>query len=208
MRVVVQLLWPSTIVMSRIYLKFVTAGDSAVGKTTLLTRYVRGTYPWDYIPLVFESWVDSRVVDETAVDIELWDVAGGEEYNRLRPLSYHMTDVFLLCFSADEPQSFANVKERWCPELGHHCPRTPILLVGTKEDLRDDPQVISHLATRGLSPITYQQGLECARDIGAVKYMECSALTNKGVQEVFLEAARAALRVRERVQNSGRCHLL
>ncbi len=195
--------------MSRIYLKFVTAGDTAVGKTTLLTRYVRGTYPWDCIPLVFESWVDSRVVDETDIDIELWDVAGGEAYDQLRPLSYHMTDMFLLCFSVDEPQSFVNVKERWYPELSHHCPRTPILLIGTKEDLRDDPQVISHLATRGLSPITYQQGLECARDIGVVKYMECSALTNTGVQEVFIEAARAALTVRKRVlQNSGRCHLL
>ena len=195
--------------MSRTYLKFVTAGDTAVGKTTLLTRYVRGTYPWDYIPLVFESWVDSRVVDETDIDIELWDVAGGEAYDQLRPLSYHMTDMFLLCFSVDEPQSFVNVKERWYPELSHHCPRTPILLIGTKEDLRDDPQVISHLATRGLSPITYQQGLECARDIGVVKYMECSALTNTGVQEVFIEAARAALTVRKRVlQNSGRCHLL
>ena len=183
--------------MSRTYLKFVTAGDTAVGKTTLLTRYVRGTYPWDYIPLVFESWVGSRVVDETDIDIELWDVAGGEAYDQLRPLSYHMTDMFLLCFSVDEPQSFVNVKERWYPELSHHCPRTPILLIGTKEDLRDDPQVISHLATRGLSPITYQQGLECARDIGVVKYMECSALTNTGVQEVFIEAARAALTVRK-----------
>ena len=139
----------------------------------------------------------------------LWDIAGGEDYDRLRPLSYPGTDLFLLCFALDAPSSFVNVKERWYPELNHHCPGTPILLVGTKEDLRDDPQVISHLATRGLSPITYQQGLECARDIGVVKYMECSALTNTGVQEVFIEAARAALTVRKRVlQNSGRCHLL
>jgi len=57
--------------------------------------------------------------------------------------------------------------------------------------------VISHLATRGLSPITYQEGLECARDIGAVKYMECSALTEMRVEDVFLEGVRAAMRVTE-----------
>ena len=190
-------------------LKVVTVGDGAVGKTTLLIRYTTGTYPWEYIPTVFDNWAANKEVDGRIVLMGLWDIAGGEDYDRLRPLSYPGTDVFLLCFALDAPSSFANVKERWYPELNHHCPGTPILLVGTKEDLRDDPQVISHLATRGLSPITYQQGLECARDIGAVKYMECSALTNTGVQEVFIEAARAALTVRKRVlQNSGRCHLL
>ena len=194
--------------MSRTYLKFTTAGDGGVGKTTLLFRYVRGSYPWDHIPIVFESWVDHRVVDGNEVDIELWDVAGSEEYDQLRPLGYHDTNVFVLCFSLNEPSSFTNVKERWYPELSQHCPRTPILLVGTKEDLRDDPEVVSQLTMRDLSPITYRQGLECARDIGAVKYMECSSLTDKGVQEVFVEAARAALRIREEArQDSRKCIL-
>ena len=191
-------------------LKVFILGDGAVGKTTLLIRYATGSYPGKYIPTVFENWVDNREVDGVIVQMGLWDIAGGEDYDRLRPLSYPGTDVFLLCFALDAPFSFANVKERWYPELNHHCPGTPILLVGTKEDLRDDPQVITRLATRGLSPITYQQGLECAMDIGAVKYMECSSLIDKGVQEVLLEGARAALRVREEAtrQNSRKCRLL
>ena len=183
--------------MRTMNLKVVTVGDGAVGKTTLLIRYTTGTYPWEYIPTVFDNWAANKEVDGRIVLMGLWDIAGGEDYDRLRPLSYPGTDVFLLCFALDAPSSFANVKERWYPELNHHCPGTPILLVGTKEDLRDDPQVISHLATRGLSPITYQEGLECARDIGAVKYMECSALTEMRVEDVFLEGVRAAMRVTE-----------
>ena len=195
--------------MSRMNLKIVTVGDGAVGKTTLLIRYTTGTYPWEYIPTVFDNWAANKEVDGSIVLIGLWDIAGGEDYDRLRPLAYPGTDVFLLCFALDAPSSFANVKERWYPELNHHCPGTPILLVGTKEDLRDDPQVINHLATRGLSPITYQQGLECAKDIGAVKYMECSALTEMRVEDVFLEGARAALRVTEvATLRQKKCQLL
>ena len=190
--------------------KCVLLGDEGVGKTSLIYRHILGQVPQVQSCLAScDCHVTMMNVNEEKVQLTMWDTEGSRDYDRLRPLTYPHTDVFLLCFSVDEPMSLKNVKERWYPELNHHCPRTPILLIGTKEDLRDDPQVISHLATRGLSPITYQQGLECARDIGVVKYMECSALTNTGVQEVFIEAARAALTVRKRVlQNSGRCHLL
>ena len=193
--------------------KLVVVGKSdAVGKSSLLITYNTGSFPGEYIPSVgYDHWIERKTVDAIEVNFAMWDTRGQEDYDRLRPLAYPHTDVFFLCFSVDEPMSLKNVKERWYPELNHHCPRTPILLVGTKDDLRDDPQVISHLAMRGLSPITYQEGLECARDIGAVKYMECSALTNTGVQEVFIEAVMIALRVREAAalgQNSRRCILL
>ena len=197
---------------ARVHVKLVTVGDIITGKTPLVIRYIKGTFPSEWIPTVFDYWTDHKVVDGTNVDIEVVDVSGYEDYARLWPMvAYPGTDVVLLCFAIDTPSSFANVKERWCPELGHHCPGTPILLVGTKEDLRDDPVIVGDLATKGLSTITYQQGLECARNIGAVKYMECSALTNKGVQEVFLEAVMIALRVREAAElhrNSRRCILL
>ena len=78
-----------------------------------------------------------------------------------------------------------------------YCPHQRYIIPAVFVDWAGDPQVISQLAMRDLSPITYRQGLECARDIGAVKYMECSSLTDKGVQEVFMEGARAAWRVRE-----------
>ena len=62
----------------------------------------------------------------------LFDTAGQEDYDRLRPLSYPQTDVFLVCYSVVSPSSFENVKEKWVPEITHHCQRTPFLLVGTQ----------------------------------------------------------------------------
>ena len=60
----------------------------------------------------------------------LFDTAGQEDYDRLRPLSYPQTDVFLVCLSVVSPSSFENVREKWVPEITHHCPKTPFLIVG------------------------------------------------------------------------------
>ena len=56
-----------------------------------------------------------------------------EDYHRLRPLCYHQTDVFLVCFSLDNRLSLQNVEDYWMPELQHHCPDVPKILVGTKK---------------------------------------------------------------------------
>jgi GTPase SAR1 family protein len=54
--------------------------------------------------------------------------------------------------SSSSPSSFENVTSKWYPELKHHCPEAPIILVGTKIDLRDDRETLSALAEQGLSP--------------------------------------------------------
>ena len=118
--------------------------------------------------------------------------AGQEDYDRLRPLSYPQTDVFLVCFSVTSPPSFENVKEKWFPEVHHHCPGVPCLIVGTQVDLRDDPQVLEKLARQKQRPIAPDQGERLARELGAVKYVECSALTQKGLKNVFDEVRRGA----------------
>jgi hypothetical protein len=63
----------------------------------------------------------------------LWDTAGQEDYDRLRPLSYPDTDVILMCFSIDSPDSLENIPEKWTPEVRHFCPNVPIILVGNKK---------------------------------------------------------------------------
>lgn len=135
------------------------------------------------------------------VSLGLWDTAGQEDYDRLRPLSYPNTDVFLICFSIDDPGSYANVRAKWFPEISHHLDsaasgdgnRAKIILVGTKLDLREDSETLDRLRRAGTAPITYQQGVQMAKEIGAVRYMECSALTQQGLKAVFDEAIRVVL---------------
>ena len=77
--------------------------------------------------------------------------------------------------------------------MTHNCPDTPIILVGTKYDLRTDEEVIKELDEHSLKPISIKQGLELQKEIGAVKYIECSALTQYGLKEVFDEVVKVVL---------------
>ena len=92
--------------------------------------------------------------------------------------------------------------------MSHHCPNTPIILVGTKLDLRDDKETIEKLKERRLAPITYPQGLQMMKEVGSVKYLECSALTQKGLKQVFDEAIRAVLQPKEEPKKKSKCALL
>eukprot|EP01120_Amphizonella_sp_Union-15-10_P009898 TRINITY_DN384_c0_g1_i1.p1 TRINITY_DN384_c0_g1~~TRINITY_DN384_c0_g1_i1.p1 ORF type:complete len:198 (-),score=20.94 TRINITY_DN384_c0_g1_i1:168-761(-) len=170
--------------------KCVIVGDGSVGKTCLLVSYTTNSFPTKYVPTVFDNYCANMIVDKTPINLGLWDTAGQEDYDRLRPLSYPMTDVFLLAFSIVSPESLDNIRSKWFPEVAHHSPNTPTLLIGTKEDLRDDPESLKILSAKKATPVTPEQGTAMTKEIGAVRYLECSALTQKGVREVFEWAVR------------------
>ncbi|EZF32517.1 GTP-binding protein rhoA, partial [Trichophyton interdigitale H6] len=193
--------------MAEIRRKLVIVGDGACGKTCLLIVFSKGTFPEVYVPTVFENYVADVEVDGKHVELALWDTAGQEDYDRLRPLSYPDSHVILICFAIDSPDSLDNVQEKWISEVLHFCSGHPIILVGCKKDLRHDQRTIEELHKTSQKPVTPEQGEEVRKKIGAYKYLECSARTNEGVREVFESATRAALLSKEKTKKS-KCRLL
>jgi Ras family protein A len=164
--------------------KLVIVGDGACGKTSLLILFTEGTFSEAYVPTVFENTVTDVHVDGRDVELSLWDTAGQEDYDRLRPLSYPDAHVILICFAVDSRDSFENIEEKWAPEVMHHCGRKlPTILVCCKTDLR--------ATLRGA--VTRQEGMAVQQRIGASAYLECSSKTGEGVKGVFQQATRAAL---------------
>lgn len=173
------------------FIKCVTVGDGAVGKTCMLISYTSNTFPTDYVPTVFDNFSANVVVDGTSVNLGLWDTAGQEDYNRLRPLSYRGADVFILAFSLISKASYENIMKKWLLELRHFAPGVPIVLVGTKLDLRDDKQFFTDHPSA--VPITTAQGEELKKQIGAAAYIECSSKTQQNIKAVFDSAIRVVL---------------
>lgn len=165
--------------------KIVVVGDGAVGKTCLLVVYIKGTFPKEYVPTVFDNYTAKVTIEGVTHNVQIWDTAGQEELENIRTLSYANTNIFLLAYSAVNPASFANIEATWLPELRKFVANPKVMLVATKTDLRDDPEVLQQLSSQNLKPITREQGLEKMKAIGAVAYQECSALNNQGVKEVF-----------------------
>eukprot|EP00339_Tiarina_fusa_P020216 CAMPEP_0117077244 /NCGR_PEP_ID=MMETSP0472-20121206/54460_1 /TAXON_ID=693140 ORGANISM="Tiarina fusus, Strain LIS" /NCGR_SAMPLE_ID=MMETSP0472 /ASSEMBLY_ACC=CAM_ASM_000603 /LENGTH=200 /DNA_ID=CAMNT_0004803491 /DNA_START=46 /DNA_END=648 /DNA_ORIENTATION=+ len=194
--------------------KCVVVGDGAVGKTSLLISYTENRFPVDYVPTVFDNFTTGVEVDGKLINFALWDTAGQEEYSRLRALSYPETDVFLLCFSVVSPSSFDNIRSKWHPEILHHCPEATTMLVGTKIDLREDKDTLESL--KGEKLPTLESGEAMAKDIGALSYLECSALTQEGLKKVFESAIRSVIvgtgeggdGVPQKRKKKGACSLL
>ncbi|EPQ30942.1 uncharacterized protein PFL1_01840 [Pseudozyma flocculosa PF-1] len=175
--------------------KLVIVGDGACGKTSLLCVFAIGEFPQEYEPTIFENYVAEIRLDGKPVQLALWDTAGQEEYERLRPLSYSQAHVILIAFSIDTPDSLENVTVKWMEEVRQICgPSVPVLLVGCKRDLREDA-VAKGKAVAGQF-VEKAQGKDVAAQIGARSYHECSALKNEGVDNVFEAATRAAMLVR------------
>ncbi|TPX74572.1 hypothetical protein CcCBS67573_g04163 [Chytriomyces confervae] len=176
--------------------KLVVVGDGAIGKTCLLVVYAQQSFPHKYVPTVFENYTAKVWIEESRqhVDIGLWDTAGQEDYDNLRWLSYDDTNVFLVAFSVDDWLSYEHVMQKWLQEIKHYRPATPIVLVALKTDLRTSEATLNALAQSNQRPVTTEEGEYLAHQIGAVAYLECSALTGEGVNQVFQIATRATVK--------------
>ena len=96
------------------------------------------------------------------------------------------------------------MKAKWWPEIVDHCPNTPIILVGTKADLRDNEETQVYLKRQGLSFVKRDQGEQMAKKIRAISHLECSALTKRGVKEVFDQVIESVINPKLK-SNGNKC---
>lgn len=180
-------------------IKLVVVGDGAVGKTCMLSAFTSNKFPETYVPTVFENTSRTMMVDGRGVVLNIWDTAGQEDYDSMRPISYPGTDVFLVCFSIDSITSYENVKSKWIPEIRTHAPGVPFVLVGLKTDLR--AQAAADFVSREL-------GDKLKSDIKANGYVECSAKTQEGIKQVFEESVRTVYQFLNSRKKKSSCLLL
>ncbi|KAF7353467.1 Small GTPase Cdc42 [Mycena sanguinolenta] len=168
--------------------KVVLVGDDNVGKTSMVATFTSGRFPTPPALTVFDSYCPTINVRGEEYLVCLFDTACADVYAHLRPLSYPQTGVFLVCFSVTSRTSYLAVRSKWVPEVRHYCPDVPFLVVATKIDLREDSKLMEELARGDQRPVSSAEGEILAYELGAVKYLECSALTNSGFHNVFEEA--------------------
>lgn len=170
--------------------KCVAVGDAAVGKTCLLITYTTDKFPAEYVPtgsflyfyqtyfctLVFDNYETKLEINGELFTFQLWDTAGAEHYDVLRPLSYGDTDVFLVVYSVIDRPSFENVESKWVKDIKEKGdPGVPFIIVGNKVDLR---------ATSS-KPVTRAEGEKLKTKTGAALFFEASAFTQEGLKELF-----------------------
>ena len=154
-----------------IRLKAMAVGYGCAGKTCMLITHVKKKFPEYYIPTVYENHID--VLGE-GLQLAYWDTGGGEDYERLRPLAYPGTDVFILCFDVSRKDQFAELESYWYSELRHYCPGVPIILTSTKIDLRETEE----------NCVTTEEGEALAAKTRS-PYAEISSLKSIGLDELF-----------------------
>ncbi|KAI4290896.1 hypothetical protein PAPHI01_0170 [Pancytospora philotis] len=181
--------------------KVVVVGDGACGKTCLLEVFKSDRFPEEYVPTVVDNFVKEVKYDkDKTVSLALWDTAGQEDYDTIRPLSYKETDLVLLCYTIENKKNLSNISTKWLMEIKNYCPKAEYFLIALKEDLRyEDGADTANLVTK-------EEGKEWAEKIHAAEFIECSARTRNNVDLIFEKASkRIAEKKAKRIPVDGCC---
>ena len=166
--------------------KLIVLGESRVGKTSLMLRYVRNEFDEGQISTTDATNLEKKIkLDETSVRIFIWDTAGQEEYHALNTVYYRDAAAAILVYDITDRDSFDKV-QTWVEELRLYLPKdTPIAIAGNKYDLPN-------------RAVDKDEVEDYAKDIGGVHF-DTSAKTGKGVNDIFEAIAKAVIRKNKRM---------
>lgn len=158
--------------------KLVLLGESAVGKSSLVLRFVKGQFQEYQESTIGAAFLTQTVqVDGVTVKYEIWDTAGQERYHSLAPMYYRGAQAAVVVYDITSPETFSRA-QNWIKELQRQAsPDIVIALVGNKSDLSDDRQV------------TEEEAIAYAEE-NSLLYMESSAKTGSNVSEIFTEIGK------------------
>ncbi|XP_017591511.1 PREDICTED: rho-related GTP-binding protein RhoE [Corvus brachyrhynchos] len=146
-----------------------------------------------FVPLQVNAG-PSTWADPVSLSLGASRAFGSPYYDNVRPLSYPDSDAVLICFDISRPETLDSVLKKWKGEIQEFCPNTKMLLVGCKSDLRTDVSTLVELSNHRQTPVSYDQGANMAKQIGAATYIECSALQSENsVRDIFHVATLACV---------------
>ncbi len=164
--------------------KVVVVGDGACGKTCFLEVFKKNNFPETYVPTVVDNFYKTVTSSNgEQINLALWDTAGQEDYDTIRPLSYKDTDLVLLCYTVSNKKNLSNIPKKWLVEIKNHAPNAKYFLVALKKDLREDPDIDREKI------VEKEDGEAMAEQIKALEFFEVSALKRDGVDDVFISVA-------------------
>lgn len=171
-------------------------GDGMVGKTCMSLVFSKLSAPEDYVATVFDNFAGKTTVNGDEYIVSIFDCAGQHDYESLRRFTYDDSEVFVVCYSAVDRNSFESIREFWVPEMKKNMTRKkPVIVVAMQTDLRNKVNYDSDM------PVTAQEGQTLTKTIGATCFMECSMNNETTVKQVFAEVVNAALKYRKKKSN-------
>ncbi|MHA2251143.1 MAG: GTP-binding protein [Candidatus Kariarchaeaceae archaeon] len=161
--------------------KILLLGDAAVGKTALVNRFVSSKFIKDYVLTIgMEPYSKYAKIGKTQICYSLWDIAGAQQFSRMRNLFYRGARGSMVSFDLTRKDTFDNV-DNWIEDANKASPNQVFILVGNKNDLKKERKVERRDAEAK------------AKKLNCISYIETSALTGQMVEEAFTEIGKSLL---------------
>lgn len=181
----------STVSGSKVYqYKLVILGESAVGKSSLVLRFVKNTFSENQESTIGAAFLTQTIkLEGNTLKFEFWDTAGQERYNSIAPMYYRGAHAAIVVYDVTKRESFERAK-RWVTELLRNVENDIVIsFIGNKIDLDE--------SSSSLREVEFSEAQEYCQEAGGLLFAECSARTGQKVSEAFLEVAKTLPKTEE-----------